>query len=96
MTIEVLMKDEAFAAKIREAKDFGEVAALFQAQGFDTDEDALKKLLEFSSQGDELSENALESVAGGISGKWPWNRAQDMANKVEIAYWLARNLSRAW
>ena len=95
MTIEDLMKNADFNARLQSAKDMGEVAALFQAEGFDTDETALTELLKYASPSDELNEDTLETVAGGISGKWPWNRAQDTRNKIEIAYWLGRSL-RWW
>lgn len=63
MDINELMNDEAFAAKIRNAKDLAEVAALFQAQGVDVSEAQLKALL--TSEEGELDEAELQDVAGG-------------------------------
>lgn len=95
MTIEQLMNNEAFNAKLKETKDLEEVAELFREQGIETSAEALKPLLALGSTNSELDENALENVAGGISGKWPWNSAQDRANRWEIASWLCRSM-RYW
>lgn len=62
----VEQKDEAFAAKLEQAKDLNEVAKLFQEKGIDTDAEALQKYLESRENSGELDEAALEDVAGGM------------------------------
>ena len=72
MDFEELMNDSEFKAQIDEAKDLAEVAELFKARGFDTDEESLVAVLK-SEDSDELDEKMLENVAGGaVVLKWPW------------------------
>lgn len=63
MTIDSLMRDEKFQERLYEAKDLAEVKALFASEGMEiTDNELMKMLL---PQGETLSEDELESVAGG-------------------------------
>ena len=63
MDIEELVNDKEFTSKLENAKDLAEIAALFQAQGFEVTEEQLKAGL--MAEDGELDETALDSVAGG-------------------------------
>ena len=67
MTIEELMNDESFNAKLGEAQDLKEVVRLLGEQGIETTEDQLKAA--FPKEG-ELEEADLENVAGGSLFGW--------------------------
>ena len=63
MMLEDLMKDEALTAKILSAKDFDDALRILRENGVEFDEEALRA--ELAADGEELSETALENVAGG-------------------------------
>ena len=60
-----LLNNEAFMAKLSEAKNIGEVKDLFAEEGVTVTEDEM--LDSILPSGDELDEESLESVAGGAS-----------------------------
>lgn len=97
MSLEELMQDKDFTAKLQAAKDYEEMAELFRQQGLDTSAEALEaavKMAKDSGESGELGEDALEAVAGGISGKWPWNAAQDRRNLIEIGWRVGYEIGR--
>lgn len=97
MSFEELMQDQEFTAKLQAAKDYEEMAELFRQQGLDASAEALEaavKMARGSSEGGELGEDALEAVAGGISGKWPWNARQDRYNQLEIVCRIGYEIGR--
>ena len=97
MSFEELMQNKEFTAKLQAAKDYEERAELFRQQGVDTSAEALEaavKLTASNGLSGELGEDALESVAGGVSGKWPWNARQDRQNQMEIAFRVGLEITR--
>ena len=71
---EMLQNDEAFAKQVFEAESTESVQSLLSSKGLDfsiEELDALKELVEklSASDADELGEDALEQVAGGLVGK---------------------------
>ena len=70
MTYEELLKDEAFLAAVEAAiaaKDIPAVQAALREKGIEIPAEELHKALEPTDQ--ELSEDDLDNVAGGISWK---------------------------
>ena len=63
MTFESLVADELFQEKMHQAKDITEIILLFSEAGVEiTEKDLMRKIL---PEDQELSEEALEDVAGG-------------------------------
>ena len=52
------------------------------------------KPTESGSESGERREDALETVADGISGKWPWNARQDRCNQLEIVCRIGFEIGR--
>lgn len=65
MTVETLMSRKPFLEKLYAAQDLAEVKALFESEGVEMTENDLMKML--MPQGDTLTEDELEEVAGGGS-----------------------------
>ena len=64
MTFEELIKDEDFVRKIENVKDIDEAAELFREQGVEVTADDLRQAI--AQTGEELSEDSLDTVAGGV------------------------------
>ncbi len=64
MTIEELMKDEAFAAQIDVAENMEAIARAFNEKGIHVSVAELETVMKEDETG-ELDENSLENVAGG-------------------------------
>ena len=63
MTVDALLKDRAFAEKLADAPDMDAVVKMFAEEGVTvTPDELMQRTL---PQGDELTENDLEDVAGG-------------------------------
>jgi predicted ribosomally synthesized peptide with nif11-like leader len=63
MTVDALLKDRAFAQKLADAQDMDAVVKMFAEEGVTvTPDELMQRTL---PQGDELTENDLEDVAGG-------------------------------
>ena len=65
MTIEELTNNHEFMQKIDETKSYEEAKTLFAAEGVDLD----SELQGIREADDELTEESLENVAGGITWK---------------------------
>lgn len=65
MTVETLMSRKPSLEKLYAAQDLAEVKALFESEGVEMTENDLMKML--MPQGDTLTEDELEEVAGGGS-----------------------------
>lgn len=63
--IQALMENAEFAAKMEQAESVAELVALFNAEGVEVTEDAVKQALE-KIENEELDEAALENVSGGF------------------------------
>ena len=63
MSVEELMRNEAFLAKLSDAANMAEVQEIFAKEGVAVTEDQLLKYT--LPEGGELDEDALEGVAGG-------------------------------
>ena len=68
VTLEELVQNEEFMRQCREADSIDAVAKLFSNQGIAVTEEELEKLM---VPDDELSEEDLENVAGGIKKLTP-------------------------
>ena len=66
MTIEELKTDKAFMEKIENAESIAEIVALFKDKGIDVTEEQLEAAADYYGKREELSEDSLERVAGGI------------------------------
>lgn len=66
--IQALMENAEFAAKMEQAESVAELVALFNAEGVEVTEAALKQAMK-TAENEEMDEAALESVAGGASLK---------------------------
>ncbi len=64
--VQSLMQDEQFKAKLADAEDLDAMAALFRNEGIQVSGADLEAALE-QHNGDELSEESLEDVAGGFA-----------------------------
>lgn len=66
--VKEVMADEEFVAKISAMEDPAEVQSAFAAKGINFTIEQINQIAELvaNSQGDELSEDALEAVSGGI------------------------------
>ena len=62
-----LMHNEDFKAKLEAAEDLDVAAALFRNEGIQVTGSDLEAALEKDENGEELSEEALSIVAGGIA-----------------------------
>ena len=68
MSFEELMKDAEFAKAVEAAEDVKTLVELLKSKGVEITEEEMEKALDVAEkQGDELDENALENVAGGMS-----------------------------
>lgn len=65
MSVEELLKDEAFKEALASVKSLEEAAGLFQEKGLDVTGEDLQAAITMSSS-DELDETAMENVSGGI------------------------------
>ena len=66
-TVQNLMQDDAFKAKLEKAEDLDAMAALFQAEGIQVTGADLEAAAEKYNEMDELQEQDLENVAGGFA-----------------------------
>ena len=65
LDIEKLLQNEDFVHAMENAQDCAEAAEVFKRFGVDVSEEELRRVCELGKNG-ELSEDALESVAGGV------------------------------
>ena len=86
--LDELMRNEAVAEKLENAKSVQEAVELLRAEGIAITDEQMK-MAEALAQGDELDEAALESVAGGFIMPWnPWrNRGNNKKNK-KLPWWV--------
>ncbi len=66
--VQALMQDEQFKEKLANAESLDEMAGFFRDEGIEVTGADLEAALEASKNGEELSEESLENVAGGFSG----------------------------
>ena len=66
MTVEELMQNEEFLAKFAETEDMEAAAKLIKEYGADVTVDDIREAMN-TVKSDELSEENLEDVAGGLS-----------------------------
>ena len=67
MSLEELVKDEAFIDRIKKAESLAEIVEILRSEELDVTEAELKSMLD--DQDGELTEENLEGVAGGKSRK---------------------------
>lgn len=65
--VQKLMEDEQFKVKLANAQDLDEMAALFQSEGIQVTGSDLEAAAMMSQDDEELDEEKLESVAGGLA-----------------------------
>ncbi len=64
MDVKKLLENEDFIHAMENARDCAEATEVFRQYGFEVSEEELQKVKELCKDG-ELSEDALENVAGG-------------------------------
>lgn len=65
--VKALMENEAFKAKLEAANDLDEMATVFQAEGINVTGADMETIAANIQGADELTEENLDAVAGGIS-----------------------------
>lgn len=65
--VTALMKDDQFKSKLSQSESLDEMAAIFQNEGIQVTGDDLKTAYENYQKGEELTDESLESVAGGFA-----------------------------
>ena len=80
-TVEELLNDKVFTEKLKAAKSLEEIADLFKEQGVDVTAEEIKAAAK-EKAGEELDEQDLENVAGGVKAR----------TVLKIAYWVVRTV----
>lgn len=65
--VKMLMENETFKAKLEEANDLDEMAAVFQAEGINVTGADMETIAANIQGTDELTEENLDAVAGGMA-----------------------------
>ena len=93
---EYLLSDEAFVEKLSSAKTAAAVAAVFSAEGVQLTEEDAKQLMDYVVQDGELSEETLDSVAGGIVWESVYVACFAIGLGAGLAHGAYKRLKKAW
>ena len=91
-----LLSDEGFVEKLASVTTAAEVAAVFRAEGLDMTEDDARQVMEYVTHEGELSEDALDTVAGGIVWTAVYVSCFVIGVGVGLLHGAVKRLKAAW
>ena len=94
--INELFRDENFVSALCQAKTPEEVAAIFNANSVQMTAADAQQIMDYVTQKEELDENALDNVSGGIVWTSVYVACFAIGVGAGLAHGAYNNLKKAW
>lgn len=91
-----LLADEGFVNALSQTKTASEVAAIFNASGVEMSAVEAQQIMDYVTQKEELDENALDNVSGGIVWSSVYLACFAIGVGAGLAHGAYNNLKKAW